>query len=291
MKYLKQIFIYSILGSSILYGCSQKKTNDAALQKGEIPLVTVKGKTLYADELDRALPEGLSETDSTTAANNYVKRWISEVLLYEKAKSNVSNTDEIDKLVENYRQSLTVYTYQEKLLNEILSTPNKEDELRKYYDQNIDQFKLNTYILKGLFLKVPINSAELNNMRKWSQSNTPTAKESIEKASIQNAVIYNYFYDRWTELDEITSNMPTTISNPDQFLKTTKNYEYSDSTFVYLLHIEDFALPGSTAPFDYAKTQIKDFLINQERNQFIMQLETDLYDKALSDKDIKFYNK
>jgi hypothetical protein len=274
-----------------LGGCTQKKTDDATLQKGEIPLVTVKGKTLYADELERALPEGLSTTDSTTAANSYIKRWISEVLLYEKAKSNVSNIDEINKLVENYRQSLTVYTYQEKLLNEVLSTPNKEEELKKYYDLNKDQFKLNKYILKGLFLKIPVNSAELNNMRKWSQSNTLAAKENIEKASIQNAVIYNYFYDKWTDLDEITSNMTSTISNPEQFLKTTKNYEFSDSTFVYLLHIEDFALPGTTTPFDYAKTQIKDFLINQERNQFIMQLETDLYNKALNNNEIKFYNK
>ncbi len=290
MKHLRPIIIYTLLGS-LLWGCSKNKTNNNAIPKGEIPLVTVKGKTLYADELERALPEGLSTADSTTAADGYIKRWISEVLIYEKAKSNISNTDEINKLVENYRQSLTVYSYQEKLLNEVLAEHNKDADLKKYYDKNIDKFKLDTHIIKGLFLKIPINSSELNNMRKWAQSNTPSAKESIEKASIQNAVIYNYFYDKWTDFDEITGSMPSTISSPEQFLRTNKNYEVSDSTFVYLLHVEEYALRGSTAPFDYAKTQLKDFLINQERNKFITQLETDLYNKALDNNDIKFYNK
>lgn len=288
---LKQI-TNIILLLSLVTGCKNSASNDpATLNKGEIPLVSVKGKTLYANELERAIPEGLSTADSTAAADNYIKRWISEVLLYEKAKSNIPNKENLEKLVEDYRQSLTVYTYQESLLKEVLSKTSKEGDLKAYYDQNLEKFKLSSYLIKGLFLKIPESSPELDNMRKWSQSNTPAAKENIEKASIQNAVVYNYFYDNWLNLEEITSFLPATITNPEQFLRTTKNYETSDSTYTYLLHIEDFALPGSTTPFDYAKPIIKDFLMNEERNSFIKQLETDLYDKALKDDEIKFYNK
>lgn len=290
MVYFSKI-LFMFFFVAILIGCAKKETQTVTLDKGEIPVVTVKGKTLYADELEKALPIGLSPADSTTAADSYIKRWISEVLLYEKAKSNISNLDQIDKLVEDYRQSLTVYTYQEKLLNEVLSGNNKEQDLKTYYDNNISKFKLNSFLIKGLFLKIPKSSSELNNLRKWYQSNSPSSKENIEKASIQNAVIYNYFYDNWMNLEEVTSNLPGTISDPSQFLRNNKNYETTDSTYVYLLHVEEYVLPGSTTPYDYAKTQIKDLLINQERNSFLKKLETDLYNDGLENGEIKFYNK
>lgn len=291
MVYCSKILLWCSLVALSLFSCSKKTDESATLDKGETPIVSVKGKTLYADELEKALPNGLSVPDSTTAADNYIKRWISEVLLYEKAKSNISNKDQIDKLVDDYRQSLTVYTYQEKLLDEVLSKSNKDEDLKSYYDNNIDKLKLNSYIVKGLFLKIPASSNELDNLRKWYQSNSSTAKENIEKASIQNAVIYNYFYDNWTDLEEVTSNLPATITDPSQFLKTNKNYETSDSTYVYLLHIEDYVLPGATAPFDYAKSQIKEILMNQERNNYMQKLESDLYNNGLENNEIKFYNK
>lgn len=291
MVYCSKILLWCSLVALSLFSCSKKTDESATLDKGETPIVSVKGKTLYADELEKALPNGLSVPDSTTAADSYIKRWISEVLLYEKAKSNISNKDQIDKLVDDYRQSLTVYTYQEKLLDEVLSKSNKDEDLKSYYDNNIDKLKLNSYIVKGLFLKIPASSNELDNLRKWYQSNSSTAKENIEKASIQNAVIYNYFYDNWTDLEEVTSNLPATITDPSQFLKTNKNYETSDSTYVYLLHIEDYVLPGATAPFDYAKSQIKEILMNQERNNYMQKLESDLYNNGLENNEIKFYNK
>ena len=291
MKHFSNTLLLSFFATLFFIGCTKKTSETTTLEKGEIPIVSVKGKTLYADELEKALPNGLSVSDSTTAADSYIKRWISEVLLYEKAKSNISNMDQIDKLVEDYRQSLTVYTYQEKLLNEVLSKNNQDQDLKTYYDNNIDKFKLDSYLIKGLFLKIPSSSNELPNLRKWYQSNSSSAKENIEKASIQNAVIYNYFYDNWTNMEEITSNLPETISDPSQFLRSNKNYETSDSTYVYLLHIEAFALPGSTTPYDYAKAQIKDFLINQERNSYINKLESDLYNNGLENKEITFYNK
>jgi hypothetical protein len=273
----------------ICQSCKSGSSDDITLNKDETPIVSVNGKTLYYAELIRALPEGLNSADSAKAADAYIKMWINEELVYEKAKQNIVDPKEIDEQVEEYRQSLTVYTYQEQLLKEVLSKKITEKEMKDYYDEHADNLKLESSLIKGLFLKIPLSSPELGNLRKWYQSNSAESKEKIEKASIQNAVIYEYFYHKWVDLEEVTVNMPNTITEPSQFLKSNKNYETSDSTYAYLLHIEEYALPGTTAPFEYAKAQISDILINKYREDFLMKFDKDLYKDAIDNKNIKFY--
>lgn len=285
-----KIIIYSILCMLLVVSCKQKLVNNVT-EEGKTPIVSLFNKTLYAEDINESLPGGLSVEDSTTAANIYVRKWINEQLVYEKAKSNTSDQQQIDNLVEDYRKSLTVYTYEEKLLREALSADIADKELKKYYDEHQADLKLSNYIIRGLFLKIPLSSPELNNMKKWYQSNKPEAKESIEKASIQNAVIYNYFYDNWVDMEDITVNIPSASLNSGQLVRDNKNIEISDSTYVYLLHIEEYMQPGSIKPFDYAKNQIRDILVNQKREDFINKLETDLYDRSLDRGEIKYYNK
>lgn len=292
LKYsISTIKYVSIALLLLLTACGSNSNEEVTLEKDKKPVVSVYNSTLYFSELNKAVPEGLNKADSTAAADAYIKKWINEELIYEKAKQNIVNQSQINQLVEDYRQSLTVYTYLEQLLKDALAKQTTEKELKDYYDKNSDNLKLENCLVKGLFLKVPLSSPELNNLKKWYQSNSADSREKIEKASIQNAVIYDYFYDKWVNLEDVTVNMPNTITDISQFVKNDKNFETSDSTYVYLLHIESFALPGTTAPFDYAKNQITDILINKSREQFLKQFEQDLYSAAEKKNNIKFYTK
>lgn len=292
LKYsISTIKYISIALLLLLTACGSNSNEEVTLEKDKKPVVSVYNSTLYFSELNKAVPEGLNNADSTAAADAYIKKWINEELIYEKAKQNIVNQSQINQLVEDYRQSLTVYTYLEQLLKDALAKQTTEKELKDYYDKNSDNLKLENCLVKGLFLKVPLSSPELNNLKKWYQSNSADSREKIEKASIQNAVIYDYFYDKWVNLEDVTVNMPNTITDISQFVKNDKNFETSDSTYVYLLHIESFALPGTTAPFDYAKNQITDILINKSREQFLKQFEQDLYSAAEKKNNIKFYTK
>lgn len=285
VKYYLFTFISLILFTSCNSG---RKAN---VEKERQPIVSVYDKILYKADLDNAVSDGLASADSAKSADAYIKMWINDELIYEKAKQNVTDQDRINQLVENYRQSLMVFTYLEQLLKEELTRKITENELKNYYDNNPGDFKLESSLVKGLFLKIPKSAPELNNLRQWYKQNTEAAKENVEKASIQNTVIYDYFYDRWTSIDDVISNMPIPIDDKNQFVKTNKNFEAQDSVYVYLLHIEEYALAGTTAPFVYAKSQITDILINKNREKFLGKFEDDLYNKAMKDDDIKFYIK
>lgn len=273
----------------VIYSCGSKDTT--IVDPSRSPVVTVKGQTLYKAALDEVLSVGLSAEDSTEAAQSYINMWINDLLMYDKAKRNITKEEEIEMLVQNYRKSLVANIYQEQLLRQQLSKAISENELKAYYEQNKERFRLEENIIKGLYLKVPVGSSHLSNFQKWYKQGTNEAIENIEKNSLQNVVGYEYFYDRWVDFDEVMDNIPTLISDQRQFLQTNKNVEVRDSSFVYLLNIKEYKLAGSDAPYEYIKGHLTEIFIEQRKADFLKQVQKDLYDKAVSDEEIKFYDK
>lgn len=287
-----RIYNIIIISASILISmlsCSKGSTDAPDLS--QVPVVTVGDKTLYMDELNNTVPRTLSSQDSTAAADAYIKMWINDQLLYDKAKKNIVNKEEIERLIENYRKTLISNLYQEQLLTEHLSKSVSDVELQSFYEQNKDKLKLKENIIKGLYLKVPIDSKELNNFLKWYKQPTDAAVENIEKNTLKNAVGYEYFYNRWVSFNEIIDNMPLSVDNGADFLKINKNIEARDSSFVYLLNVKEYRTVGSEAPYEYIKNQLMEIYTEQRKSDYLNKVQQDLYNKAISDNEIKFYNK
>lgn len=255
-------------------------------------LVKVNNRILSRSEVQKVIPKGSSSSDSLLLAESYIKKWIKDELIQEVALRNLGDDKElIDKLVDNYRRSLIRYRYQEKLINEKLSDEIQESDELTYYDANKDKFILNKNLVKGLFLKIPADAPNMSDVKGWYKSGSVSALEKIEKYSVQNAVIYEYFYDKWVDFDEIMDNVPQHLSNPDGFLRTSKTLEVTDSSFCYLLHIKEHLLKGQVEPYEYAQPRIKEILINQRKLEFIKEFEDELYNDALNGGDVKFYTK
>lgn len=261
----------------IIFAC-----NDSTQPLKTNVVATVQDQSLTKDEVELSIPKGLSGVDSIAAVDNFVKNWIVEQLLYDVAKRNTtSQQKEINQLVENYKKSLILNLYQEMLINERLSPEITDLETRTFYDENKERFKLDKNIIKGLFLKIPIDAPNLNQIREWYKSTNERSLENIEKYSIQNASVYDYFYDKWVDFDEVMDKIPIHVSDPISFLKEKKNIEISDSSFVYFLNIKETLLIGNVAPYEFAEPTIRELLINQKRLKFIKSIEEDLYNDAL----------
>lgn len=255
-------------------------------------LVKVNNQILTRSEVQAIIPKGTSNADSLLLAESFIKKWVKNELIQEIAQRNLGDDKElIDKLVDDYRRSLIRYRYQEKLINEKLSGEIQESDELTYYDTNKDKFVLGKNLIKGLFLKIPANAPNISDVKGWYKSGSVTALEKIEKYSVQNATIYEYFYDRWVDFDEIMDNIPHHLSNPEAFLKTNKTLEVTDSSSCYLLHIREHLLKGQIEPFEYAEPRIKEILVNQRKLEFLKEFEEELYNDALNGGDVKFYAK
>ena len=207
--------------------------------EGRTPLVELDGNFLYREDLQSVLPDGLTTDDSLLFAEHYIRNWVEDVLLYEKARSNIPNNGEIDKLVENYRKALIMHTYQQALIHQTLSGEISEQELIDYYTKNHVLFKVERPLMKGLFIKVPLTAPQLGNVRRWYKTENREAVEHLEKYSLQNAVKYEYFYDKWVPMADVLDLMPLKAADTEKYLDKNRHVELKDTAFYYFLNVRD----------------------------------------------------
>lgn len=280
---MRYYFIFIAFGSLL---CSCKRTqpiNDADV------LVRVKDRTLNRSEVTKLIPKGASPADSLLIAENFVKKWVKDALVYDVAQRNLgSEKKDIDKLVEEYRHSLVRYRYLERLIKERLSADISESDKLSYYETNEEKFILDRALLKGLFLKVPADAPGLSDVKVWYRVASEASLEKIEKYIVQNAAVYDYFYDRWVDFDEVMRNIPVKVSDPNAYLKANKYVEVADSSYCYLLNIKEYLPKGSVAPYDYVREQISEVLVNQRKVDFLKTFEEELYERGIRRGDVTF---
>jgi len=276
-------YLLIIVVSLCAFSCSQekaKKTN----------IVQVGDKILSRADLEENIPHYADPEDSILAAEHYIRVWIVDNLLYDVAQKNVDDKAEINELVENYRKSLIIYQYQEQLVNEKLSKNINENAMWDFFKNNKDKFVLDRALIKGLFLRIPLSAPQVELVRGWYRSISPSSIDNIEKYCVQNGANYDYFVDEWRDFTDIVNKWPVKYRNETEMIKNSKYLEQQDSVYYYFLNITDYLLPGDNAPFEYAKSNIKEILINQKKMDFLRKMEDDLYNKAMNKGQITFFD-
>lgn len=256
--------------------CANKRDHN-----GHSPLVELGESVLYKENLQAVLPVGLSKEDSLLFAQHYIRNWVEEELLYQKAESNIPDDAEIQTLVDNYRKALIMHAYQQKLIGQRLSDDLEDEQIVDYYEQNKELFKLDRALIKGLFIKVPLTAPRLNNVRKWYKTNTHEAIDALEKYSLQSAVKYEYFYDKWIPVAEVLDMIPLKVDSPEEYINKNRRIELKDATFYYFLNISDYRSSGEQEPYEFAKPKAKEMLTNMKRADFMKQVKDDLYQQAV----------
>lgn len=276
--------LWCVCGCILLLGCEQGTTAG----QSDV-LASMEGHQLHRVEVEQIIPRGVSSADSLLLAESYVKKWVKEQLVYEVAERNLGNEkEEIDQLVDAYRRSLVRYRYQERLVEERLKTDISESDKLRFYEENQKLFTLEQGLIKGLFLKIPVDAPGLADVKKWYKSADEAALEKIEKYSVQNATIYEYFYDKWVDFDEVMDNIPIYVSDPTSFLKGHKQVEVADSSYCYLLNISEYLLPGQPEPYESAGPRIVEMLVNQRKVDFLRKFEDELYNDAIQNGEVTF---
>lgn len=268
-----------------LAGCSPSVDH-----KGKTPLVEVNGTFLYKEDLQAVAPVGATKADSARFADEYIRNWVEDELLFQKAEGNIPGNMKIDERVAAFRRALIMHTYQEELVGQKLGNEIGDAEVETYYRQNANLFRATQPYVQGLFMKVPLSAPQLGKVRSWYKKNTTAAIDNLSKYSVGNAVSYDYFYDRWLPVSELSVRMPLKALDADRkYLERHRNVEVRDTAFCYFLHVENYLSEGELLPLEYAKSEIREILVNLKRVEFINRMKQDLYKEALDDKDIIYY--
>ena len=257
--------------------------------KGKTPLVEVDGRFLYREDLQAVMPVGLSADDSLLFADDYVRNWTEEVLLYDKAEENIPDNAEVERLVANYRKSLILHIYQQALIRQKLSAQVTEEEVEAYYRDNIHLFKVDRPLIKGLYIKVPLGSPHLSDVRRWYRSDSHDAVEHLEKYSLRNAVKYEYFYDKWVPAADVLGQLPEGGREAEPALAQKRPVELADTAFHYFLNVTDYRAVGEEEPYEMARAHARDLLLNIRQVEFMRGVRDDLYRRAMENNEIIYY--
>ena len=257
--------------------------------KGKTPLVEVDGHFLYREDLLAVQPAGLPPDDSLLFADDYVRNWVEEVLLYGKAEENIPDNAEVERLVANYRKSLILHIYQQALIRQKLSAQVTEEEVEAYYRDNIHLFKVDRPLIKGLYIKVPLGSPHLSDVRRWYRSDSHDAVEHLEKYSLRNAVKYEYFYDKWVPAADVLGQLPEGGREAEPALAQKRPVELADTAYHYFLNVTGYRAVGEDEPYELARDHARDLLLNIRQVEFMRGVRDDLYRRAMENNEIIYY--
>ena len=97
---------------------------------GRVVLAEAAGRKLYAREVKAAIPKGVVGEDSVAFVNRYVEKWVHKQLKLHEAEELFSDAEQdIDSLVEEYRQALLIRKFDQHLIEERIDTLVTADQI------------------------------------------------------------------------------------------------------------------------------------------------------------------
>ncbi|MGB4293030.1 MAG: hypothetical protein WBJ37_09130 [Bacteroidales bacterium] len=256
-----------------------------------IPVARAGEKILYYDQIPEIYRNTKSPEDSILSINDYINSWARRELLYARAVENLSPEykNDIESQLLDTKVNLYIDHYQHQMMLEKMDTIVSDTEIEQFYASNPDRFKLNTSIVKALFIKIPAEAPNIDRVRVWYRANDPESLRQLESYCFQFAEKFDDFGEEWISFDKLAVELPAEIINPDEFLKRYSYYETRDSSSVYFIAIRDYRLRPSLAPYEYVKDDIKSIILNNRRFEFLKKLENDIYNDAINSNIFKKY--
>ncbi len=281
-----KIYIALILLS--LAACGKKDSNST-----EEVLAEYNGKFLYKTDIPEDILGKFKEGgDSTGLLKSFIDKWLENQVMVAIAEEKLSDEEKNkEKLIEDYRNSLLIYEYQQKLMRENLDTAVTESEIAAFYEDNSETFLLRKNIVKIKYVKILKQKADLNKLKKLMQTASPENDKVLMTLAESNAE--NFYLDsNWLYLDDITKEIPLDENyNQQRFLANNKFIQIEENNMLYLLYIIDFRIKNATSPLAFERDKIKDILLYKRQLNFLKDNQKKLFDKAVSSGAIKYHIK
>ena len=110
------------------------------------PLAKVGQRFLYQKDITGlGIGKGMSTDDSLNQLKMHVNKWLRDELMLQVAEDNIEISEDVEKMVRDFKATLVMNQYEEVLISQRLNTEVTPQQLAEYYSKNQEQ-----YILKLL---------------------------------------------------------------------------------------------------------------------------------------------
>lgn len=254
-------------------------------------MASVNDAELYEIELKSYLKEqDYNPEDSADLASDFVDQWVKDQILVQEAQNNENvDNDKVEHKVEAFRNDLYILELEQELVNERLDTNITDEEIQQYYESHPQDFQLNDYLVKVLYLKIPVDAPDIEKISYKYKLYKETDINEIELYAKIYATNYYYDENNWIYFDDLLKEIPLQDINKDRFIMKRSKTRFEENGYHYFLNIIDYKLKNTTSPLSFEKNNIKERIINIRIKDLRDQVKNEIISKAYNDGNVKIY--
>jgi hypothetical protein len=242
-------------------------------------------KDVYLNESDvlNEIPITLNQKDSTIFANNYIHNWLVNQMIMDKSEEMIPlDVIKVEKKINKYKLSLISYEFEQFYINKRLDTSISKSQIRNYYENHLDDFVLNDYVVKCMYLQVPKKSKFLREIKKNYFLKNEDMIDEIMKIG-QNEEVYLYYNpEEWVFFDDLMKKIPILEKYSEiEFIKKKKKVILEFNNYIYFINVFDYIIKNGTSPLSFEENKIKSIILNQRAKTLRKKLRQDLYNDGI----------
>lgn len=260
-------------------------------EREDDPVVaTVAEKKLYQSDINEVMVKGATAEDSAEVAKNYIDNWIKRQLILQVAEKYLTAEQlDIERRVQDYKESLIIYSYENELIQQKLDTVVSEEEIIAYYQQYEENFLLTEDIAQFYYVKLAKDAPKIDATREMFRSNRTEDKEQLLGYCVTYATDFYLKDSIWYELSGIYKQIPIDQLQLRTLSKNRLSGEVEDSLYIYLLKVNDFKEQQEPAPINYIREDIVKIILNKRKMELVNKTYENLYKDALENGSFKTY--
>ncbi len=268
-----------------------KMKEESAEENTEKPIARVKDIYLYKDDLAGLISAELSPEDSTNRMTQLVNSWVKKQLTISEATSRLSLDEaELERRLLDYKYALMIHEFQEQYVNTELDREVNAEEIREYYKNNVDNFRLNQSIIKGIFIQLPKEAPNVRSFKRMLNSSDIQKYEELITYCHSYAKKAHLGDSSWVFFEQLVVNSPLReIDDVNRFLKRNSYFETQDENDLYFLKIMEYRLVNEISPIEFVWEEIEKIILNKRKVKLVNDLQQIIYDEALKNNDIEIY--
>ncbi|MCF6171053.1 MAG: hypothetical protein L3J66_08775 [Bacteroidales bacterium] len=267
--------------------CNRAMTTD-----DDTILARVHDEYLYASGLRNIIPENTTPHDSIVLVKNFVNNWVKTKLMTHQAEKNLTGEQlDFDQQLEEYRNSLIIFSYERELINQNLDTIVSDEQIEKYYMAHLGDFELKENIAKVIYTLIDYGIPEEEHFELLFSLPDSVLIDSLEVFSKVYARTYFLDTATWIRFSELQEILPIENYNLEMFTKNRRFFKLVDENNIYMLKFVDFKIKDDTSPLAFKRNDIRNIIVNKRKLMLVKKVREDIYKKALQNDEFEIYYK
>ena len=246
---------------------------------------------LYKSDIATLVSAGTSKEDSILLVRDFIDRWASQKLLIDAAERNLSDAKKAtyNSLIKQYKVDLYTKAYIDEVVKNTVDTVVSEAELKKYYNDNKENFKTNGTLVRLRYInlskdnpKFATISSKFFDYNKKDKAFWKTYGLQCKSFAMNDTV--------WVDMSQVYVKLPViNPENRDELIRPGKKVQIQDKDDTYLIKVSNVIDKNQISPFEYIKPTLKEVLLNKRKLELIKKFEKDITNDAIKNNDYEIY--